>query len=74
MRARYFTILLCSGGGFSDRSRHGAEHPCGIRVVVIDPGHGGDDPGAHYFGTDEKTLTLTVALWLGQLIEEGMPG
>ncbi len=46
----------------------------GVQVVVIDAGHGGDDPGAHYFGTYEKTLTLAVALKLGKLIEEGMPG
>ncbi len=46
----------------------------GVQVVVIDAGHGGDDPGAHYFGTYEKTLTLRVALKLGKLIEEGMPG
>ena len=46
----------------------------GVQVVVIDAGHGGDDPGAHYFGTYEKTLTLAVALKLGKLIEEGMAG
>ena len=46
----------------------------GVQVVVIDAGHGGDDPGAHYYGTYEKTLTLNVALKLGKLIEEGMPG
>lgn len=47
---------------------------CGVRVVVIDPGHGGDDPGATYFGTTEKALTLKVALRLGKMIREGMPG
>ena len=46
----------------------------GVEVVVIDPGHGGNDPGAHYGGTSEKDLTLKVALKLGKLIEEGMPG
>ncbi len=74
MRARYFTILLAAVAAFLTEAATAQNAPCGIRVVVIDPGHGGDDPGAHYFGTDEKTLTLTVALKLGQLIEEGMPG
>ena len=74
MRARYFTILLAAAAAFLTEAATAQNTPCGIRVVVIDPGHGGDDPGAHYFGTDEKTLTLTVALRLGQLIEEGMPG
>ena len=38
--------------------------------MVIDPGHGGNDPGAHYGGTSEKDLTLKVALKLGKLIED----
>ena len=31
------------------------------RVVVIDAGHGGSDPGAHWYGVKEKALTLDVA-------------
>ena len=31
-------------------------------------------PGAHYGGVYEKDITLKVALKLGKLIEEGMPG
>lgn len=46
----------------------------GVRVVVIDAGHGGKFPGAHYGGVYEKDLTLKVALKLGKLIEQGMPG
>ena len=46
----------------------------GVGVVVIDAGHGGKFPGAHYGGVYEKDLTLKVALKLGKLIEEGMPG
>ena len=30
-------------------------------TVVIDPGHGGRDPGAHRFGVKEKDLALNVA-------------
>jgi N-acetylmuramoyl-L-alanine amidase len=34
----------------------------GVRVIVIDPGHGGDDGGAHgKKGTLEKDVTLSVA-------------
>lgn len=47
---------------------------CGVGVVVIDPGHGGKLPGAHYGGVYEKDIVLQVALKLGKLIEEGMPG
>jgi len=46
----------------------------GVRVVVIDAGHGGSDPGAHYAGVSEKDVTLKVALALGRLIEAEMPG
>lgn len=46
----------------------------GVEVVVIDAGHGGKFPGAHYGNVYEKDLTLKVALKLGALIEEGMPG
>lgn len=46
----------------------------GVSVVVIDPGHGGRLPGAHYGSIYEKDLVLKVGLRLGKLIEEGMPG
>lgn len=46
----------------------------GIGVVVLDAGHGGKFPGAHYGGVYEKDLTLKVALKLGALIEAEMPG
>ncbi len=45
-----------------------------VGVVVIDAGHGGKFPGAHYGGISEKTLTLKVALKLGRMIEEQLPG
>ena len=46
----------------------------GVRVVVLDAGHGGNDPGAVYGGVKEKDLTLKVVLRLGKKIEQGMPG
>lgn len=46
----------------------------GVSVVVLDAGHGGKFPGAHYSGVYEKDLTLKVVLKVGKLIEEGMPG
>ena len=44
-------------------------------TIVIDPGHGGRDPGAHgHRGTEEKDITLKVALKLRDLLrkEPGM--
>jgi N-acetylmuramoyl-L-alanine amidase len=43
-------------------------------VVAIDPGHGGDDPGAHGpRGTEEKKVTFAIAKKLEALIN-GQPG
>ena len=44
-----------------------------LDVVVIDAGHGGDDPGAiGVTKTREKDITLAIALKLGKLIEKGL--
>ena len=40
-----------------------------LDTVVIDPGHGGKDPGAVANGLHEKDIVLDVALQLGQYIE-----
>ena len=34
-------------------------------TIVIDPGHGGKDPGAVYAGYKEKDIVLPIALYLG---------
>ena len=45
----------------------------GIRTVVIDPGHGGDDAGAKGAGgTEEKSLTLLIARRLRASLEARM--
>ena len=46
----------------------------GVRVIVIDAGHGGSAfPGAVYGGVKEKDINLKVALKLGALIERELP-
>jgi N-acetylmuramoyl-L-alanine amidase len=43
-------------------------------VVVLDPGHGGKDPGCiGTIGTREKDITLGIALKLGKLINRYLP-
>ena len=43
--------------------------PNSMKTVVIDPGHGGKDPGAlGQRGTEEKNITLAVALKLRDLL------
>jgi N-acetylmuramoyl-L-alanine amidase len=38
------------------------------KLIVIDPGHGGSDPGSIYNGVDEKNLALDMALRLRQIL------
>ncbi|OUN04416.1 N-acetylmuramoyl-L-alanine amidase [Alistipes onderdonkii] len=74
MRTRLFllfafaAVTVLMNGATAGNIAHGVE------VVVIDAGHGGKFPGAHYGNVYEKDLTLKVALKLGKLIEERMPG
>ncbi|MCA0430003.1 MAG: N-acetylmuramoyl-L-alanine amidase [Bacteroidetes bacterium] len=44
--------------------------PKQIKTIVIDPGHGGKDPGCNGAIHKEKEVALAVALELGKLIEE----
>lgn len=39
-------------------------------VLVVDPGHGGDDPGAVVSGVREKDITLPIALAMKELLEQ----
>lgn len=47
-------------GGSTDLAGH---------VIVLDPGHGGSDPGSEGFDLEEKEVVLDVALRLQELLE-----
>jgi N-acetylmuramoyl-L-alanine amidase len=53
-----------AGGGFSVARQLGL----GISRIVIDPGHGGHDPGAKGRGITEAELVLDIALRLEKLL------
>ncbi len=59
-----FTHLIYAGGG--------EELNSGIHKVVIDAGHGGRDPGAEGKVGREKDIALSIALKVGNYIEENM--
>ncbi|TVR73261.1 MAG: N-acetylmuramoyl-L-alanine amidase [Marinilabiliales bacterium] len=44
-----------------------------LRTVVIDPGHGGRDPGALGRRSREKDIVLAVSLKLGEYINQHLP-
>ena len=46
----------------------------GVKTIIIDPGHGGRDPGARGVITTEAQICLSVGLKLGKAIEERFPG
>lgn len=49
-------------------------NPAGVEVIVIDPGHGGSDPGyVTRGGIVEKNLTLAVAESLREALKETSP-
>lgn len=48
--------------------------PQAQKVIVLDPGHGGVDPGADYYGLVEKELSLKVALYCKAYLEEHYTG
>jgi N-acetylmuramoyl-L-alanine amidase len=55
-----------SGGKFSVARQLGL----GASRIVIDPGHGGHDPGATAFAVSEAELVLDVSLRLERLLQE----
>ena len=66
-----FILMLAFGGAQS----HAHNSEAGVKVIVIDAGHGGKAfPGAVYGGVKEKDINLAVALKLGALIEKELPG
>ena len=42
----------------------------GVKKIVIDPGHGGKDPGAMAFNLKEKDIVLRIAKKLGPVLEK----
>ena len=64
-----FIVLACVNSPlFSQKKGVGQ-----VKTVVIDAGHGGDKPGAVGRKSQEKNLTLQMALKLGKLIEDNYP-
>ncbi len=69
----YF-LLVCATAALSGQAAAQQARGAQVRTVVIDPGHGGGDTGATRSGVMEKDINLKVALLLGGMISENLPG
>ena len=75
MKTYYACMLImlasCSNSFLYAQNAGGVTPPQGKPfIVVIDPGHGGVDPGARGSYSTEKQIALGVGLKLGKLIEQ----
>lgn len=78
IKIRVITILTLLVSLFITMPSASAQSAKGLRTVVIDPGHGGKDPGALGLynansGYHEKDIVLAVSLLLGKKIQEAYP-
>ena len=72
----FYVILLTSFFLFSSFSDNEKTLNTKINTIVIDPGHGGKDPGTmgtKRFNIYEKHIALDVSLKLGKLIKDKYP-
>jgi N-acetylmuramoyl-L-alanine amidase len=71
-KLKYFSLLIAVIGLFGAFTHFKKDKNNGVRTIVIDPGHGGKDPGCSGASHKEKDISLAVALKLGKLIEENL--
>ena len=68
----FLLTAICFSGNSAEISRRQGPGSV-IKTVVIDPGHGGKDPGAVYGKAREKDIVLDIALKLGDYIKNAFP-
>ena len=78
IKIRLITLFILLTAAFTCAFTASGQSATGLRTVVIDPGHGGKDPGAlglHKASTGyhEKDIVLAISLLLGKKIEESCP-
>lgn len=71
-KLKYFALLIGVVGLFAAFTHFRKDKSNSIKIIVIDPGHGGKDPGCSGASHKEKDISLAVALKLGKLIEENL--
>lgn len=74
-----FVLMLCFYGADAqtkkDRLKSEDAAPAfRFKTIVIDPGHGGKDPGAHGAGANEKTVALSIGKKLRDALNDQLSG
>jgi N-acetylmuramoyl-L-alanine amidase len=65
------TGIACSFSSFNEHSPK--QKRSFLKTIIIDPGHGGFDPGTHGLFSKEKDVALDISLKLGKAIEQAFP-
>lgn len=74
MKKIFFALGVIISTGFLFSYKSFPEIPVkSIQTIIIDPGHGGIDPGARGLISTEANVSLVVSLKLGNLIEQTFP-
>lgn len=78
LKARYLffiTVLLFAAAPLQHISGQTSSGVLGLNTIVIDPGHGGKDPGApgKTKATSEKHIVLNISKLFGQKIKDAYP-
>lgn len=78
LKARYLfliTVLLFAAAPLQHISGQISSGDLGLNTIVIDPGHGGKDPGApgKTTATAEKHIVLNISKLFGQKIKDAYP-
>jgi N-acetylmuramoyl-L-alanine amidase len=71
-----FLMLCGTAFGLTSFNKLPTPQPPGtsLRTIVIDPGHGGFDPGTHGLIAKEKDIALGISLKLGKALQQAFPG
>lgn len=64
----FVALCVAIGSAYSQKREPGK-----VKTLVIDPGHGGNKPGALGKHCQEKELTLSIAKKFGKLVEDNYP-
>src|SRR5579872_4682845 len=69
------TLLILCGTAFGLTSYRSGPLPqrSSPYTIIIDPGHGGFDPGTHGLIAKEKDIALGISLKLGKALQKAFP-